>query len=496
MRLVREINIISGEDKNLTGFILIVFIGMILGVLAATLPRASFVFIGILFFLIILRIWLRNKPFILSDVPFLILLAGTFALGRSFSILGVQVGTVPVFVTEGLLALTLLLIFLKGRIINVLFMIPARLRIALFIYFGLGIPYLLVGLLTEGKLALRDIVFTFYVLFLFITLIIFHNEKRVKALIYFMIPVSLIALGIGAIKLFSFDINIKFLNHFISQTKGFNLTLYYGIAMVFAFSFFLYIRKGRFFLNIFFGLCLSLIVLLQVRTAWVASIVAFLFLGLVSKKGVRYGLLRMIPMLLLIAIMSLIVVRAFHPDFFSKIFIEAQAIFNPWIKSRPAANIRWRFDIWKQTFIQGLNHPIFGGGFGAQPKYIISGRPTPSIAGIGPGSGIIPAHNYLLGIFYKMGLLGLTLFLFINLKVFLYGLSYIRKCRSEFNQRFLVASLASVVYWHGMAFFFDVMESPPTSIFLWILLGLVFAIIYIDKHESNITNADDGIAQT
>ena len=46
-----------------------------------------------------------------------------------------------------------------------------------------------------------------------------------------------------------------------------------------------------------------------------------------------------------------------------------------------------------------------------------------------------------------------------------------------------------------MAFFFDVMESPPTSFFLWILLGLILAIIYVDKRESNVVDANGRHAQ-
>jgi hypothetical protein len=32
-----------------------------------------------------------------------------------------------------------------------------------------------------------------------------------------------------------------------------------------------------------------------------------------------------------------------------------------------------------------------------------------------------------------------------------------------------------------MALFIDLIDSPPTSIFLWIIMGLIFASIEIDK---------------
>jgi len=39
------------------------------------------------------------------------------------------------------------------------------------------------------------------------------------------------------------------------------------------------------------------------------------------------------------------------------------------------------------------------------------------------------------------------------------------------------------MYWHGMALFFDMLESPPTGIFVWILLGAVIAVVRADKNE-------------
>jgi exopolysaccharide biosynthesis WecB/TagA/CpsF family protein len=79
-----------------------------------------------------------------------------------------------------------------------------------------------------------------------------------------------------------------------------------------------------------------------------------------------------------------------------------------------------------------------------------------------------------------MGFVGLILFIIINLWVFLLGVGYIKKCREPFNRRFLIFLIAGLLYWHGMAFFFDVLESPPTGIFLWILLGCIIGIIHAD----------------
>jgi exopolysaccharide biosynthesis WecB/TagA/CpsF family protein len=146
----------------------------------------------------------------------------------------------------------------------------------------------------------------------------------------------------------------------------------------------------------------------------------------------------------------------------------------------PRMNIIWRIKIWKQTLEKIEKKPLLGWGFGSFPRYALWGRETPKAKGIGPDSMIMPPHNHLLAIFYKMGIVGLVLFIIINLRVFLLGVGYIKKCRDPFNRRFLIFTIAGLLYWHGMAFFFDVMESPPTGIFLWILLGCIIGVIRVE----------------
>jgi O-antigen ligase len=147
-----------------------------------------------------------------------------------------------------------------------------------------------------------------------------------------------------------------------------------------------------------------------------------------------------------------------------------------------AANIKWRLNIWRQTGEKIKENPFFGWGFGIQINYEVWKKELSWLKAMGASTGILPAHNHVLAITYKMGVVGLAFFLFINFRIFFYGLCYIKKCKSEFNQRFLISSLAGLTYWHGMAFFFDVLESPPTSIFLWILLGCILGIVHIDKN--------------
>jgi O-antigen ligase len=148
-------------------------------------------------------------------------------------------------------------------------------------------------------------------------------------------------------------------------------------------------------------------------------------------------------------------------------------------------NINWRLSIWKQTLRFGLGSPIIGRGFGAYPVYkIYASRQYPN--GIYEDSRIVPVHNHIITVFLKMGVIGLGFFLFLNIYVFIYALAYLKKCNLKFMNNLLIALLGSLVFWHALAFFFDIIDSPPTSIWLWLLIGLIFATIEADKKLLNI----------
>jgi len=160
------------------------------------------------------------------------------------------------------------------------------------------------------------------------------------------------------------------------------------------------------------------------------------------------------------------------------------SVTRPSKRTMPAANIKWRLGIWEQTWEEIKESPVFGWGYGTQIDYLIWKKRLSQLKAIGANSGIVPPHNHLLAITYKLGFLGLIIFLFINARVFFYGLLYVKKCKNDYHRRFLIASLAGLIHWHGMAFFFDVLESPPTSIFLWILLGMILSVVYVDRTYS------------
>ncbi len=156
-------------------------------------------------------------------------------------------------------------------------------------------------------------------------------------------------------------------------------------------------------------------------------------------------------------------------DIASKTVIEEAKKFEAGLSS-----IIWRLGVWKRLILFGLESPVFGKGFGRNPI-----KRTPITKGY--ILNVTPAHNHIISVFYRMGLFGLVLFLFINIYSFLYGLSYLTKAKDEFLRCILMGGVGSFIVWHVMALFFDVINSPPTGIFLWIIIGLIFAVVEVDK---------------
>lgn len=145
-------------------------------------------------------------------------------------------------------------------------------------------------------------------------------------------------------------------------------------------------------------------------------------------------------------------------------------------------NLFWRIRLWEQSINFGLESPIFGRGFGIYPDYRIwyyeyqAESSARLIKGIGADSNVVPSHNELITIFYKMGLLGLGLFLFINIYVFVFALGALGAHPVNKSQFLLLGFLGMFIFWHVLAFFFNVIDSPSTTIFLWIISGIIFSM--------------------
>jgi O-antigen ligase len=484
----------------LKGVLLLLQAAVLLFFSLVSLPEIVFIVISLLLLLLWVITFYIEGIYEAADIPMLFLVLGTFAYGRSFSLLGISMGNIPLYVTESMLAGSLGLLLLTRKSPEKLWNewrlpLPQGLMMVLAAYFFMGTLYLLIGVIGNGFTALRDIVFCHYMLFLFVTLNLLKKPGKMKSLPPFFKPAMIIVLWIGLTAFFIYIPGFYPFKQFVEKGKMFNLGLYCGLMVIFGLSFFTFLkRKLKPVIGVLIYFSLLFIIMTQVRAGWLGLIVVLIFLTILLKKEIK-----ILPIILLLMAGSLFIIDHFQlgidKNKIAMLTAEVKSVTQRNYTGMPAANIKWRLNIWKQTGEEIKEHPVFGWGFGIQVNYDVWGKELSWLKAIGANSGILPPHNHVLAVTYKMGLVGLALFLFINLRVFFYGLFYIKKCKSGFNRRFLIASLAGLVYWHGMAFFFDVLESPPTGIFLWILLGAILGVVYVDRNLKEETPKDRKVTE-
>lgn len=469
----------------LKGALLLLQTAVLLFFSLVSLPKVVFIVVSLVLFLLWVITFYIEGVYEFADIPMLFLVLGTFAYGRAFSLLGIPTGNIHLFMTELMLAVSLGLLLVRKPLKELWdewrLPLPRGLMMVLMVYFLMGTIYLLIGVIGNGFQALRDIVFCHYLLFLFITLSLLNKPIKIKSLLPFFKPAMIIIMWIGLTFFFIYIPGSYPFQQFVKEGKMFNQALYYGLIVIFGLSFFTFLkRKTRPVIGVLIYFSLLFIIMTEVRAGWLGLIVTLIFLIILLKKEIKI-------LLLILPLMagSLFIIDHFQltidKDKLDQLAMQVKSITRYRLPVMSAANIKWRLSIWEQTGEEIKEHPVFGWGFGIQINYKVWTKELSWLKAIGTSTGILPAHNHVLAVTYKMGLAGLALFLFINFRVFFYGLFYIKKCKSGFNRRFLIASLAGLVYWHGMAFFFDVLESPPTGIFLWILLGCILGVVYVDR---------------
>jgi O-antigen ligase len=493
-----EIKKLQLKFPVLKGILILLQAAVLLFFSLVLLPEVIFIVISLVLFLLWVVTFYIEGVYEVADIPMLFLVLGTVAYGRAFSLLGIPLGNIPFYVTEIMLAGSLVFLLLTRKSLKKIwkewrFPLPRGLMMVLAAYFLMGTLYLLIGVLGNGFLALRDIVFCHYLLFLFIAPGVLSKPVKIQSLMPFFIPGMIIILWIGLTAFFIYIPSSFPFKQFVKEGKMFNLSLYCGLIVIFGLSFFTFLkRKMKPVIGVLIFLSLLFIIMTEVRASWLALLVTLIFLVILLKKEIK-----VLIVILVVMAGSLFIIDHFqlaiNKQKMEVLAEEVKSMTRRSLPSMPAANIKWRLNIWKQTGEEIREHPIFGWGFGIQINYEVWKKELSWLKAMGANTGILPVHNHVLAITYKMGLVGLALFLFINFRVFFYGLFYIKRCKSGFNRRFLIASLAGLVYWHGMAFFFDVLESPPTGIFLWILLGCILGLVYVDQDLKEETTKDKKI---
>ncbi|MBU0468826.1 MAG: O-antigen ligase family protein [Candidatus Omnitrophica bacterium] len=180
--------------------------------------------------------------------------------------------------------------------------------------------------------------------------------------------------------------------------------------------------------------------------------------------------------------------KTFATEYMKKI-LKAQDNLKYISQNEAYGNAYWRMVVGVQAVEFGLQAPILGKGFGVYPDYRLANNQKMTELNkekFALYSQVISPHNHIITVLMKMGFVGLALFLFINIYAFVVGLELMKKCNNVFIRQYVMAVLGSFVSWHVLALLFDVIDAPMTNMFLWIFLGMIFAIrTHIDDNSAN-----------
>ena len=432
---------------------------------------------------------LFNKAFPIGLLLFIFLL---FSFQRAFSVINVSY----IFITEVTLFFCLFYCFFNRRY---LLKIPSHFLIPISIYCLTGFLYFLKTLAERNMYGVRDIVFFAYPLFLPATFIIFSTKNRLKIFLAIILLSNIVSLLVPILYLEDI-VYIKPFKMFFYETRIFNYGLTYGVSFAFLIQLFILTRRIIYKTGIML-VCASSIAMIAywgLRSALVALLPLGLFMLITLRKQLfkfmLYSLL--IFPLIFAASSSLSMPQPFKNVKLLEKLTTLKHILQEKITPRKSqgpltekntdnlespyySSLKWRFDIWQTILRAGLEAPLFGRGFGV--LFIVpSGR---RMSFVGVNSGLVPAHNHIIAVFSKMGFFGLVLFLFMNIYVFFYCLEYLKQTGDKFTKYLLQGCLGAFIFWHAMALFFDVIDSPPTTVILWIIIGLIFACIEVDKER-------------
>ena len=412
---------------------------------------------------------INHKYFLL-----LLLILGFALFARGFAHLGIEIGGLPLYITEAVLFATLVTLLLdkliRGDRLSYLKNIPLKKEFVFF--YSIGFVALIRGFIYYTPvLTLRHSALLYYSIFYFLIPILFKDLRRIE-LLFKVVFVACIIIPIAALLKTDFMINIY-------GGLGHYSYFYLSLAVIFESVYLARLKKGIYKVLLILIIFLQLLAILMsgTRAAWIALCVSLLFLLCLSprmgksKRRMRtiffYGVLGGIILLIFVALVN--------PLLFNEIKTEvASTLFFYRMQTVSASNVWWRLFIWRDMLGELFRKPLFGWGFGKPFR-----SPTLEALGWEHGAreGWIDPHNSHLNIAYKTGIIGFAIFLLIMVGFFRRTMSFLRHIRQNDKiELYVVALLTCVVYILTIALFLVVLEGPYMGSFLWICMGLIVAL--------------------
>lgn len=140
-------------------------------------------------------------------------------------------------------------------------------------------------------------------------------------------------------------------------------------------------------------------------------------------------------------------------------------------------NATWRLVCWQGYIEEGIKTPLLGNGFGR--KFTVA-RLSELGWDNGHGNGWVDSHNSYIAIFFRAGIIGLAIFLWLIFSILLDGIKMLKKSNDEKIYFWLLSSICCVCYILVTTFFMPAINIPFMGIFLWIFLGIIVSIKLLD----------------
>ena len=404
----------------------------------------------------------------------LLLILGFALFARGFAHLGIEIGGLPLYITEAVLFATVATLLLdkliRGDRLSYLKNIPLKKEFAFF--YLVGFIALIRGLISYTPLlTLRHSALLYYSIFYFLIPILFKDLRRIE-LLFKVVFVACIIIPIAALLKTDFMINIY-------GGLGHYSYFYLSLAVIFESVYLARLKKRihKVLLILIIFLQLFVILMSETRAAWIALFVSLLFLLYLSPRMGKSK--RRVRTIFLYVVLGGVILPIFvalvNPLLFNVIKTEVvSTLFFYRVQTVSASNVWWRLFIWRDMLGELSRKPLFGWGFGKPFR-----SPTLEALGWEHGAreGWIDPHNSHLNIAYKTGVIGFSIFLLIMIRFFRRTMSFLRHISQHGKiESYVVALLTCVVYILTIALFLVVLEGPYMGSFLWICMGLIVAL--------------------
>lgn len=402
-----------------------------------------------------------------SIMPILyIFLLGMFALNRGFAYIGLPIGSMPIYLTEIVLAIFLLKNLLLLPIKKKIKKVRTPLDIPFAFYYLVGIALLLKDLPQYGILAVRDFVLVYYSLFFYV---ITENIRTFED-IQRIIKICLIGGTLSVVSYLGRPWLWPLLNQ-VALSNEIGYATHMSLSILFVIALRDYLAKKKIF---YFIACIQIVAILKsmVRSTWVALAVSLVFLLIISAKKQRKSTLSVVVGIFAGVLILILGYSYFsNPVIFRELSMEAQSIYDINMSTSSAANTKWRVETTRIGLQRVLQNPL-GDGFG---------RPAAIWETMSGGNIEVDYHNSHLSLLVRTGVLGFLIYLCINALFYYRALQFCVRTDKPLHRAYMTGILAGHMSIAINSMFFMVLQGPYMGIFYWIFMGLGIALINVSE---------------